>query len=224
MKRISCVIFDLDGTLTRTNEIIFDTFNHVAEKYLHKVFTREEIVASFGPPEEIAIERLLGNKNLGNVMDDFYKFYEGHLLARASTHTGVVEILKSLKSKGIIIALFTGRGTTTTLITLKKFGIKQYFDLIVTGSDVENHKPSADGIRKVLAKFMLLPEEVLMVGDAVSDVKAAREAGVAIAAVLWDSYGKEHVLGMDVEHTFHNVGEFALWLEQIIPTNGERFH
>ncbi len=223
MKRISCIIFDLDGTLTQTNELIFATFNHVIQKYLGKTFTPAEIVATFGPPEEIAIERLVGKQNIENAMDDFYSFYEdNHALAVA--HEGVHEILSKLKQKGVVIALFTGKGRRTTLITLEKFDMKQYFDLIVTGSDVVNHKPSADGIRNVLRMFKLMPEQTLMVGDAVSDVKAAHEAGVGMAAVLWDSYAKDHVLQMDADYFFHDIPEFAEWLQINVPLNGARVH
>ncbi len=64
MKRISCVIFDIDGTLTQTNDLIFATFNHVAQRYVGKTFSPPEITAMFGPPEEVAIERLVGEDRL----------------------------------------------------------------------------------------------------------------------------------------------------------------
>lgn len=83
---------------------------------------------------------------------------------------------------------------------------------MVTGNDVEHHKPAAEGIEKVLSHFGLRPDQALMIGDAVSDVKAAHAAGVPIAAVLWDSYGKESVLSMKTDHVFHDVEELAQWL------------
>ncbi|MEK7669810.1 MAG: HAD hydrolase-like protein, partial [Bacteroidota bacterium] len=55
--------------------------------------------------------------------------------------------------------------------------------------------------------------QVLMVGDAVSDVKAAHESGVKIAAVLWDSYSKDRVLEMKTDYVFHQVDEFYSWLK-----------
>jgi HAD superfamily hydrolase (TIGR01509 family) len=218
MKRFSCVIFDLDGTISQTNELIFATFNHVIGKYLGKTFTTQEIVATFGPPEEIAIERLVGSERIAPAMTDFYRFYEEHHDAMATAHAGIPELLRLLKSRGVYISLFTGKGRRTTLITLEKFGILQYFDLVVTGSDVVRHKPSGEGIQKALDASGVAPAAALMVGDAVADIKAARETGVAIASVLWDSYGKGDVLSMGVEDVFHSVGEFTRWLE---PRAGE---
>ncbi len=60
--------------------------------------------------------------------------------------------------------------------------------------------------------FALQPDEMLMVGDSVSDVNAAREAGVKIAAVVWDSYAKETVLQMKTDFVFNNTKEFQDWL------------
>jgi pyrophosphatase PpaX len=216
MTRISCIIFDLDGTLTQTNELIFATFNHVTEKYIGRRFTPAEITGMFGPPEQVAIEKLVGKDRIDGALQDFYAYYESHHERMAGTYDGIIDMLEMLKKLGLILAVFTGKGKHSTLISLEMLGIKKYFDLIVTGNDVENHKPSADGIRRVMKQFGLQPEQVLMVGDAVADVKAAHEAGVKMAAVLWDSYGKEKVVAMNVDFMFQSVGEFSLWLKTFL--------
>lgn len=64
--------------------------------------------------------------------------------------------------------------------------------------------------------FALASDEVLMVGDAVADVKASHDAGVKIAAVLWDSYAKEKVLQMKTDFVFHDVAEFQSWLMSLL--------
>ncbi|HUL43355.1 MAG TPA: HAD family hydrolase [Bacteroidota bacterium] len=214
MQRVSCIIFDLDGTLTQTNELIYATFNHVAEKYLNKTFTPKEITGLFGPPEEIAIERLLGKEKSREAMDDFYAFYEHHHPSMASAYGGVREMLEFLKQRGMILAIFTGKGRKTALITLEQIGIRKYFDLIVTGTDVKSHKPSPEGIASVMNRFGLEASQVLMVGDSVSDIRAAHDAGVLIASVVWDSYGKEKVMQMDVDYRFYSVSEFVSWLKK----------
>jgi len=217
MKPFSCIIFDIDGTLSQTNELIFATFNHVAEKYLGRRYTPAEIIAMFGPPEEIAVERLVGKEKFDEAIADFYDYYEQHYPRLADKYHGIDAVLEYLKECGVPLAVFTGKGARTTRITLDKLGISAYFDLVVTGTDVVAHKPSAEGIRKVLTAFGTPKEEALMVGDAVADVKAAREAGIRVAAVLWDSYGKDKILGMDVDYRFHSVEEFSRWIMKTIP-------
>lgn len=216
MNPLSCVIFDIDGTLTETNELIFATFNFVTEKYIQKIFTPSEITAMFGPTEEVVIENLIGRDRLDDAVEDYFSFYASHHPKMADAYRGIREILEYLHHQEILLAVFTGKGKRAALITLEKIGIKGYFAIIVTGDDVNDHKPSAEGIRKVITKFGLLPDQVLMVGDSVADVKAAREAGVVIASVLWDSYCKEKVMEMKPDYLFHSVDEFSDWLKKMI--------
>jgi phosphoglycolate phosphatase-like HAD superfamily hydrolase len=91
------------------------------------------------------------------------------------------------------------------MITLKKLGVDHYFDLIVTGDDVTNHKPSPEGILKFVNKFKFRPERVLMIGDSVSDVIASKKAGIKVASVLWDSYGSKAVKTLNSDYYFYSV-------------------
>ncbi|MCK9407709.1 MAG: HAD family hydrolase [Bacteriovoracaceae bacterium] len=215
MKKYSCIIFDMDGTLTQTNQLIYDSFNHIAAKYLNKTLTNSEIHALFGPPEQGAVENMIGKEHIIEAMDDYYRFYQNEHSTLAKIYPGTIDVLKYLHSHGIRIALFTGKGRRTTDITLEQFGISAYFDMTITGDDVEKFKPSGDGIRKILQQFSLVPDKVLMVGDAVADFKASRETGVDIASVLWDSYGKDDVINLSPDYLFHDVQTFFDWLKRI---------
>ena len=203
-------IFDIDGTLTSTNQLIFDSFNFIAIKYLNKSFTDDEIISMFGPPENDILKRLCGENYESARTDYFYYYTENHW--KAELYNGIKEILEHLKSKNYPIGIFTGKGRDASLITLKKLGVDHYFDLIVTGDDVENHKPSPEGILKFVNHFGLKPERVLMIGDSVSDVIASKEAGVKVASVLWDSYGKDEVKLLESDYYFHSVDELKEFL------------
>ncbi|MBP6671729.1 MAG: HAD family hydrolase [Bacteroidetes bacterium] len=215
MKRYDCIIFDMDGTLTQTNQLIYDTFNHIAGRYINKHLTNSEIHALFGPPEELCIENLLGKEKADSAMVEYYSFYQSEHERLAVLYPGIKDILDFLRTKNVRLALFTGKGRRTTDITLEQFAISSYFDMTVTGDDVDEFKPSGNGIRKILEKFSLSPENVLMVGDAVADFRASRETGVEIASVLWDSYGKEDVLKLTPDHLFHDVHSFFDWLKKV---------
>jgi pyrophosphatase PpaX len=206
-------IFDIDGTLTSTNQLIFDSFNFIAKKYLNKSFTDDEIMSMFGPPENDILKRLCG-ENYESARKDYFNYYtENHW--KAELYNGIKEILEHLKSKKYPVGIFTGKGRDASLITLKKLGVDHYFDMIVTGDDVLNHKPSAEGILKFTSKFKLKNERVLMIGDSVADVEASREAGVKIASVLWDSYACEEVKSMQSDYYFYSVEELRKFLLRI---------
>ncbi len=214
MRKLQCIIFDMDGTLTQTNQLIFDSFNHIAKKYQGKIYTEPEITAMFGPPEEGALLSIVGKNQIDDAMKDYLSFYRDNHSRLAQLYPGVMGVLDLLVRQGCHLALFTGKGIHTTTITLDEFHLTKYFNFVVTGNDVVKHKPSAEGIRKILSHFSLKPKDVLMVGDSVGDAKAAHEAGVKIASVLWDSYAKEKVLQLKSDYVFHNVREFHHWLRQ----------
>lgn len=203
-------IFDIDGTLTSTNQLIFDSFNFIAEKYLGKTYTDEEIIEMFGPTEDVILKELCEDR-YEEARKDYYQYYSNHH-GIAGLYQGIKEILNQIKDKGYPLGIFTGKGRKASLITLEKLGVDHYFDLIVTGDDVTNHKPSAEGILKFVNHFRLNPERVLMIGDSVSDIKASREAGIKIASVIWDSYGHEEVKSMQSDYYFTKVEELEQFL------------
>jgi pyrophosphatase PpaX len=212
--KLKCVVFDMDGTLAQTNQLIYDSFNYIAEKYEGRKFAIPEIVALFGPPEEVCMQNMVGKDRCGAAMKDYLQFYRANHNRLATLVPGIEDVLKFIKSRGVSLAVFTGKGTSTAEITLEEFGIRQYFDYVVSGTDVKNHKPSSEGLEKIIAHFGVQPEEVLMVGDHTSDVEAAHEAGANIAAVVWDSYVKEKIVQMETDAVFADVATFHRWLQQ----------
>ena len=212
MKLFDCVIFDIDGTLTRTNALIFASFNHVTRKYLAREFTPEEIIPLFGPPEEGALARIFPPELVELATDELCAFYAEHHDALASLHPGMEKAVEFIRRRGGKTAVFTGKGRRTTEITLRKLGLFESFDLIVSGNDVEKHKPDPEGIRQILQTFSLDPGRTLMVGDTVGDLRASRGAGVSMAAVLWDSYDRERLMAAGPEYSFETVTQFNEWL------------
>jgi len=207
----ACVIFDIDGTLTRTNELIFAAFNHVAEKHLGRRFEPPEIIALFGPPEEGALVKVFGPDNLDQVMEDLLTFYATNHDSMASLHRGMDHVLRYLKSRGVKLAVFTGKGRHTARITLEALHIAGFFDLIVSGNDVVHHKPHPEGILQVLETFNLKPRDALMVGDSLSDINASRAAGVPIASVLWDCYDLTGIRNARPDYLFERVEDMLEW-------------
>ena len=207
------IIFDVDGTLTSTNELIFESFRYVLKKYLNKTMTDEEIISLFGPTEDVILKEW-GGDAYEKMRDDYYSFYsENHHMA--DLYPGIKDILSYIKSKNTLLSIYTGKGKEAATITLKKLEIYDFFDLIITGDDVKNHKPSAEGVIKFIDNFNLAPSRVLMIGDSPVDIKAAHSAGIKVVSVVWDSYAKNEVLELKSDFLFHTVDE----LENFIKAN-----
>lgn len=208
------IIFDIDGTLTSTNQLIFDSFNHIAKKYLHKTFSDEEIIALFGPPEEVILRQWCGD-NYDEVSKYYFDYYRSHHEI-AKLYPGIKELLDILKDRNVHLSVFTGKGRMSSIITLEELGVIDYFEMIVTGDEVANHKPAPDGIISIIEKYNFNKDEVLMIGDSIGDFRASRDAGVKIASALWDSYASEKVKLLGSDYYFNTVDELKEFLIQNI--------
>ena len=217
MKSPSCVIFDLDGTLADTSRLIFASFNHITMRYTGRAWSEGEILAAFGPTEEVAIRSIVGLERAAEAIEEFHRFYSDRHHGMAAEHEGIRDVLGYLKSRGVVLALFTGKGRRTTAVTLTALGMDGYFDVIITGDDVESHKPSGEGIRRILSTLGLKEDAALMVGDSAADIAAARRAGIPVASVAWDPFarGREDLPGAD--YTFGSIPEFSSFLRALVP-------
>ena len=148
--------------------------------------------------------------------EDYFDFYSSQHDEMADVFPGIVEALKLIKSKKLPIGIYTGKGKDSSIITLRQIGVFDMFDIVITGDDVEEHKPSPEGINKFVSKFSLNPERVLMIGDAISDVQAATSAGVKCALVLWDAYAKEKYSNVTSDYIFETVDGFLKFLRKSI--------
>jgi HAD superfamily hydrolase (TIGR01549 family) len=209
------IIFDVDGTLAETHELIFASFNHVAEKYLNKRLTNEEIVALFGPTEDVILKEWMKD-DYDSARKDYYNFYETNHPEMAEIFPGLSEAIHFIKSKKIPLGIFTGKGRDSATITLKSIGIYDQFDMILSGDDVDEHKPSPEGIIKFIQQYGLQPDRVLMIGDAIHDVMASESAGVRCALVLWDEYSSNRCKECKPDYKFYSVDEFINFIKQSI--------
>ena len=215
-KSLSAIIFDLDNTLANTFGLILDTFNLIGEKYINKKFTMKEVVKLFGPTEKGILANLVDKKNYENAVKDFYEYYTKNHNRRVQLYDGIRDILELCKNNGIILCLNTGKGIESTLITLNHLQIKDYFSMIITGSDVKRPKPDPEGINRFIDRFNLDRAEVIFIGDSISDVKCAKNASILSGSALWDSCYKTEILALKPDYTFTTVEELKSQLEELI--------
>jgi HAD superfamily hydrolase (TIGR01549 family) len=151
--------------------------------------------------------------NYEKAREDYFDFYTNRHKDMVDAYPGIIEILEFIKSKKIPVSIYTGKGRESSEITLKKTGLYDFFDMIVTGDDIQGCKPSPEGIIKFASSFNLNPGKILMIGDAPADIIAARSAGSKVASVIWDSYDKKKVLEMKSDYVFENTASLLKFLQ-----------
>ncbi len=123
----------------------------------------------------------------------FQAIYKENTSVRSQLYPGVREALELLKARGYKLGCVTNKAAQFTEPLLADLGVASYFALVVSGDTLPEKKPNPMPLLYAAQYFGVDPEASLMVGDSISDVKAARAAGFAIVCM---SYGYNH--GLDI--------------------------
>lgn len=184
------ILFDLDGTLIDTNELIIASFTHTIEKYADRPYTREEIIDFIGPPLIDSFQKV--NPDLVEEMMATYREHNyAHHEQYVEAYPTVVETINELKQAGLKLGIVTTKLSDTAKLGLKITGMDQLFDVLIGLDDVENAKPHPEPILKAMNLLHANPMTTLMVGDNYHDIEAGHNAGVKTAGVAWSLKGRK---------------------------------
>ncbi|MCR9225896.1 MAG: HAD family hydrolase [Flavobacteriaceae bacterium] len=211
MKKIKVVIFDLDGTIANTLPLCIRAFRESIEPLIHRPLSDSEIIATFGPSEEGTIMALAPN-HYEEGIKDYLRFYEDLHDMCPSPFDGIENILEVLRNKSVHTSMVTGKGKHSTKISLDRFGLAHFFEVVETGSPKGPRKVEA--IQRILSSLKNIKSyEVIYVGDSPSDIISSRNAGVPVIAAAWaETAEKENLLKLNPNRMFDSVNKFAEWL------------
>ncbi|MDZ5711518.1 pyrophosphatase PpaX [Jeotgalibacillus haloalkalitolerans] len=191
-KRIDTVLFDLDGTLINTNELIISSFMHVMDHYYPGEYSREDVLQFMGPPLVESFQAL--NPEKTEEMVDFYRAYNLKVHDELVTpFEGVDETVKELYDRGIKMAIVSTKRHDMVVRGLKLMNLDQYFDVVIGLDDVEHAKPHPEPLYKALEALGSTADQAIMVGDNHHDIEGGQNAGTRTAGVAWTSKGKAHL-------------------------------
>ncbi len=185
--------------------------------YSNRSYTDEEIAALFGPSEEGIIRRLVPD-GWEECLETYLAVYGEESARHARVFPGIGSALRLLKERGVALAIVTGKGAHSAAISLGDLGLAEHFDMVETGSPLGGVKPQA--IRSVLTKWDALPHRVAYVGDAPSDIEAAREAGVVPLGAAWaPTSSVQELSALAPLETFPSVQSFIRWIATEVEPN-----
>jgi phosphoglycolate phosphatase len=149
------------------------------------------------------------NADYKSVKSHFYSILDGfeeQSAREARPLDGVHETLGKLQGS-VRLGVLTNSGRRATNVALRRAGLVDYFDIILTRDDVPEMKPRSDGLRKAVSMLSVSGSDVLYVGDSVSDIKAARSAGVKVASVVTGSYSAEKLRLEGPDYLIYSIRE-----------------
>lgn len=183
---INTLLFDLDGTLVDSNELIIASFHKaLSECFPDRSFSRPEIIPMIGPPLQESFGALNPEKQSVTAMIEIYlKTYRQLEFSYIDIYPHAIEMLDGFKARGFNLAVVTTKFRRSAMPSIRHFGIDRRISTIISLDDVSNHKPHPEPVLKALAAFPNV-DQALMVGDAPSDILAGKNAGVLTCGVSW---------------------------------------
>lgn len=201
MKRPKMVLIDVDGTLVDSVPDLAYCVDRMMEKLDMPIRGEEQVRQWVGNGVERLVRRALIGQLDGEpdealfekALPVFMELYAENTSKRSCLYPGVNAGLDYLRGAGYSMGCVTNKAARFTEPLLKDLGIRDYFAIVVSGDTLPRKKPDPLPLLHAAEHFGVEPAEALMIGDSVSDVKAARAAGFRIVCM---SYGYNH--GMDI--------------------------
>lgn len=191
---IAVVVIDLDGTLLDTAPDLAYAANQMLAELKRPALPVEQIQSYVGNGVSRLVKRVLTENRsaepdaqlFAQGFPIFEKYYAAHVSDQSRPFPGVMEAMDKLRAAGYALVCITNKAECYTHPLLKDTGLFDYFDLILSGDSLPRKKPDPLPLLHAVAQFNIAPEKLLIIGDSINDIQAARAAGCPVFCV---SYG-----------------------------------
>lgn len=206
VNRLKGVLFDLDGTLIDTTNLILESYRHTIRKYFGYTPSDEDLLPGFGTPLRTQLARFSTTQleDLFNTYQDFNVTNHDRL---TTPFPGVNETLAELRKRGYRMGIITSKTRKLTIMGLSLFDLGEFMDVIITADDTTKHKPDPEPVEVGLQALGLATNEALYVGDSAHDVAAGKAAGLVTVAALWGPFPKEILQASGPDHSLNSIDE-----------------
>ncbi|MDP2529933.1 MAG: HAD-IA family hydrolase [Candidatus Palauibacterales bacterium] len=211
------VLFDLDGTLIDSADLILDSFRHTMRVHLGRELPDAAWLRTMGQPLEAQFLDFARSPEEAEAMLATYLEHNAAMHDRLlRSFPGMREYVEGLVGRGFRLGIVTSKRREGTLRGLELCGFEvEWFTAVVTASDVERFKPDPEPVRRALeAAAEGEAGRSLFVGDSVHDLRAGRAAGTRTGAALWGPYSREELAPAAPDHWLEGLQALDAVLER----------
>ena len=187
------ILFDLDGVLVDSLDSWWLSLNTALKKFNHEELTREEFIEKFWGHDLYDNVTRLG---LDDGLVDFCNLLYSEHVSAIKIYPDTKTTLEKLSPYPKVIITNTPRDCVHHI--LQKFDIERFFKFILTSNDVKKAKPHPEAVFKSCDLLGVKPNEAVLVGDTISDVKAGRDAGCPVIGI-----------GVEADYTINRLSELT---------------
>ncbi len=179
-KQLRLLVWDLDGTLVDSMEDIATSVNAVRNHHGMAPLPLGTVRSYVGSGARELIQKALDGREtaLSEALAFFVAHYQEHLLDQTRAYPGIPELLETLHSQGLTMAVLTNKPLAHSEAILKGLHLDSPFLRICGGDSFPTRKPDPAGILTLLAELGIAPGEALMIGDSDNDTLTAHRAGM----------------------------------------------
>jgi pyrophosphatase PpaX len=205
-ERLPAILFDLDGTLIDSIELILKSARYAFQKLDRECPSDQEWLTGVGIPLFTMFERYAHDQADKAALIAAYREYQmEHHDRLIRCYDEVVETVLELRSRGHELAIVTSKSEYLALRALNRVGLARHIDTIVGCDGSTRHKPHPEPVMIALQRLGYAAADAIFVGDSIHDILAGNAAGVRSAAALWGPFTRA-----DLEP-----GNPNTWLERI---------
>ncbi|MEP6589867.1 MAG: HAD-IA family hydrolase [Gemmatimonadota bacterium] len=194
MPSFQTVLFDLDGTLLDSVDLIVDSYHHTLAAHSLPPMTRTEILAGLGTTLYAVFGRLAEDPAvIAQWVATYREFNLAHHDSRARAYPGTVDMVRVIQAGGRRLGLVTSKNRSGAQRGLNLMGLGESMEVIVGADDVTKPKPDPEPVLQALERLGADPNSTIFVGDSHHDIHSGRAAGVLTAGVTWGPFDRAHL-------------------------------
>lgn len=204
------ILFDLDGTLADTVSLILRCYRHTMLTHRGRELPDELWIRNIGMPLRASMAHFAADAvEVERMVETYVEFQRGAHDDMVCAFPSADKTLTALRARGVRTGVVTSKGREMTGRTLRRCGITELLDVLVTADDVTRGKPDPEPVLKALAQLGLEGEAggVLFVGDSPHDLVAGRGAGVRTAGALWGPFTRADLEAAQPDFWVRDLGE-----------------
>lgn len=188
---VTTLLFDVDGTLVESTSLIVAGLQHAAEEHLGVSLSDSALLTGLGIPIDPFFRQFTDDpETIRRMRGSYSAFYERHVERLETRMPGVTEMLADLARVGTRLAAVTSKDRAGALDSLRRFGLIDYFEVVISSDDVSRPKPAPDPVRRALDLLGARAAETWFIGDSPYDLASGRAAGVTTVAALWGPFSR----------------------------------
>jgi pyrophosphatase PpaX len=208
---LTTFLFDLDGTLIDSIELILRSYRHTMRTHRSEEPADDVWMEGLGTPLSVQFRRFTEDAAEIDAMIATYRAYNrAHHDELVRPYEGVVEAVRALKRRGLRLGLVTSKMRSGATRGLVRASLEDAFDVIVGADDVTHPKPHPEPVRLALARLGASASGAVFVGDSRHDLVSGRAAGVKTAAALWGPFDRSHLADLEPDYWLETPRDLSL--------------